>query len=145
MCVDEDRLTVEQARDARARFHDGAVRGPRPRCRGQPGQLRGLAHPAGFPDPGRRTTADARRLDHRAPTTPTTPGSRLAEAFGSSLLTVEGTQHTIVAAGTNVCVADHAAAHLVDWPTSPAAAGYALGLRIANLDATALPTARSAR
>ena len=41
-------------------------------------------------------------------------------ATGSSLLTVEGEQHTVVAAGTNACVADSTPASLVALRTPPA-------------------------
>ena len=47
-------------------------------------------------------------------------------ATGSSLLTVEGEQHTVVAAGTNACVADSTPAYLVDLRTPPADARCAL-------------------
>jgi hypothetical protein len=53
------------------------------------------------------------------PTTPYDAGIRLAEALGGSLLIVEGEQHTVVAAGTNACVADIAAAYLVDLRAPP--------------------------
>ena len=45
---------------------------------------------------------------------------------GSSLLTVEGEQHTVVAAGTNACVAYSTPAYLVDLRTPPADARCAL-------------------
>ncbi len=48
------------------------------------------------------------------PTTPHTGGIALADALGSSLLTLEGAQHTIVSAGTNPCVLDIAADYLID-------------------------------
>ncbi len=51
------------------------------------------------------------------PTTPYDAGIRLAEALGGSLLTVEGEQHTVVAAGKNACVAGLAAAYLIDLRT----------------------------
>ena len=40
-------------------------------------------------------------------------------ATGSSLPTVEGEQHTVVAAGTNACVADSTPASLVELRTPP--------------------------
>ena len=50
----------------------------------------------------------------------------LGTATGSSLLTVEGGQHTVVAAGTNACAADSTPAYLVDLRTPPADARCAL-------------------
>jgi hypothetical protein len=98
-----------------------------------PGQLRDLARraeadlpPYPFPD----------RIEGLPPTltisitgdssTPYDAGIQLAEALGSSLLTVEGEQHTVVAAGTNACVADSTPAYLVDLRTPPADAHCAL-------------------
>jgi hypothetical protein len=52
--------------------------------------------------------------------TPHDAGIRRAEALGSGLLTVEGEQRTVVAAGTNACVADSTPACLVDPRTPPA-------------------------
>jgi hypothetical protein len=60
------------------------------------------------------------------PTTPYDAGILLAEALGGSLLTVEGEQHTVVAAGTNGCVADLVADYLVDLQAPPADARCAL-------------------
>ncbi len=48
------------------------------------------------------------------PTTPHTGGIALADALGSSLLTLQGAEHTIVSAGTNPCVVDVAADYLID-------------------------------
>jgi hypothetical protein len=53
------------------------------------------------------------------PTTPHDAGIRLAAVLGGSLLTVEGAQHTVVAAGTSACVTDIVAAYLVDLRTPP--------------------------
>ena len=125
VCMDEDRLTVEQAREVRGRIYEVApfadpgrgVEGARDSC-------------AAWPAPPKPTYPFPDRVKGVAPTLvvsitgdPTTPydaGIRLAEALGGSLLTVEGEQHTVVAAGTNACVADIAAAYLVDLRTPPA-------------------------
>jgi pimeloyl-ACP methyl ester carboxylesterase len=125
VCMDEDRLTVEQARDVRGRIHQVApfadpgrgVDGARDSC-------------AAWPAPPKPTYPFPERVAGLPPTLvvsitgdPTTPydaGTRLADALGGSLLTVEGEQHTVVAAGTNACVADIAAAYLVDLRTPPA-------------------------
>ena len=131
VCMDEDRLTVEQARDFRGRIYEVApfadpgrgVEGARDSCEA-------------WPAPPKPTYPFPERVDGLPPTLtvsitgdPTTPydaGIRLAEALGGSLLTVEGEQHTVVAAGTNACVADLTAAYLIDLRTPPADARCAL-------------------
>ncbi|MGH3942975.1 MAG: alpha/beta hydrolase [Pseudonocardiaceae bacterium] len=60
------------------------------------------------------------------PTTPYDARIRLAETLGGSLLTVEGEQHTVVAAGKNACVADFTADYLIDLRTPPTDARCAL-------------------
>ena len=48
------------------------------------------------------------------PTTPHSGGINLAEALGSTLLTVEGEGHTVVSGGASPCVDEIAAAYLID-------------------------------
>ncbi|MDN5750170.1 MAG: alpha/beta hydrolase, partial [Pseudonocardia sp.] len=131
VCMDEDRLTVDQARDVRARIYQVAPFA-------DPGRgLEGARDSCGaWPAPPKPTYPFPDRVEGVAPTLvvsitgdPTTPydaGIRLAEALGGSLLTVEGEQHTVVAAGANACVADLAAAYLVDLRTPPPDARCAL-------------------
>jgi len=51
------------------------------------------------------------------PVTPYEAGVRLAEAWGSSLLTVRGAQHTVVQSGASDCVDDVVSAYLVELET----------------------------
>jgi pimeloyl-ACP methyl ester carboxylesterase len=125
VCMDEQRLTVEQARDVRGRIYQVApfadpgrgLDGARDSCEAW------LAPPKPtypFPDRVEGVAPTLVVSITGDPTTPYDAGIRLAEALGGSLLTVEGEQHTIVAAGTNACVADLAAAYLIDLRTPPA-------------------------
>jgi pimeloyl-ACP methyl ester carboxylesterase len=124
VCMDEERLTVEQARNVRGRIYEVApfadpgrgVEGARDSCEAWPAPPK-PTYP--FPD----------RVDGLPPTLtvsitgdPTTPydaGIRLAEALRGSLLTVEGEQHTVVAGGKNTCVADITADYLISLRTPP--------------------------
>ncbi|MEO3756024.1 alpha/beta hydrolase [Streptomyces sp. B6B3] len=57
------------------------------------------------------------------PVTPYDGGTRLAEALGGSLLSVEGEQHGVALISGNACVDDIVADYLVDLTTPPADAG----------------------
>lgn len=122
VCMDEERLTAPQARDVRGRIYQVApfadpgrgVEGARDSCEAWPAPPKPT-----YPFPGRvegvpptltvSITGD--------PTTPYDAGIRLAEALGGSVLTVEGEQHTVVAAGRNTCVADLVADYLISLST----------------------------
>ena len=55
------------------------------------------------------------------PATPYQAGVDLAKELGGSLLTFDGTQHTVVFQG-NQCVDDYASAYLVDGTLPPTGA-----------------------
>jgi hypothetical protein len=129
--MDEDRMTVEQARDVRGRIYEVApfadqgrgVEGARDSCEAWPAQPK-PTYP--FPDRVEGVPPTLTVSITGDPTTPYDAGIRLAEALGGRLLTVEGEQHTVVAAGTNTCVADITADYLVDLQTPPTGARCAL-------------------
>lgn len=131
VCMDEERLTVEQARDFRGRVYGvvpfvdpgRGLEGARDSCETWPAQPK-PTYP--FPDRVEGLPPTLIVSITGDPTTPYDAGIRLAEALGGSLLTVEGEQHTVVAAGTNACVADFTADYLVDLQTPPADARCAL-------------------
>jgi pimeloyl-ACP methyl ester carboxylesterase len=126
-CMDEDRLTVEQARDVRGRIYQVApfadpgrgVEGARDGCEAWPAPPK-PTYP--FPDRVEGVPPTLTVSITGDPTTPYDAGIRLAEALRGSLLTVEGEQHTVVAAGKNACVADLVADYLVNLRTPPAGA-----------------------
>lgn len=125
VCMDEERLTVEQARDVRSRIYRVApfadpgrgIDGARDSCEAWPAPPK-PTYP--FPDRVEGVAPTLVVSITGDPTTPYDAGIRLVDALGGSLLTVEGEQHTVVAAGTNACVAEIAAAYLVDLRTPPA-------------------------
>jgi hypothetical protein len=129
--MDEERLTPSRPRSSgaastrrrRSRTPAAASRGPATAAR--PGRRR--RSPPTRSRPASRAPADAGRSITGDPTTPYDAGIRLAEALGGSLLTVEGEQHTVVESGANACVADIAAAYLVDLRTPPPDARCVLG------------------
>lgn len=131
VCMDEERLTVEQARDFRGRIYEVApfadpgrgIEGARDSCEAWPAPPK-PTYP--FPDRVEGLPPTLIVSITGDPTTPYDAGIRLAEALGGSLLTVEGEQHTVVAAGTNACVADLTAEYLLDLQTPPADARCAL-------------------
>ncbi|MDD7921617.1 alpha/beta hydrolase [Actinomycetospora callitridis] len=132
--IDDQRTATPRAA-ARSDRHRGVRRRPGARrplrlSRRPPGQLRGLVRRAGAdlpfsgPVEGLPPTLVV-SITGDSPT-PYPAGIRLAEALGSSLLTVESEQHTVVEAGRNVCVADSTPAYLVHLRTPPADARPAL-------------------
>jgi len=131
VCMDEERLTVEQARDVRGRIYEVApfadpgrgVEGARDSCEAWPAPPK-PTYP--FPDRVEGLPPTLIVSITGDPTTPYDAGIRLAEALGGSLLTVEGEQHTVVAAGTNACVADLVADYLINLRTPPPGARCAL-------------------
>jgi pimeloyl-ACP methyl ester carboxylesterase len=131
VCMDEDRLTVEQARDVRGQIYEVApfadpgrgVEGARDSCEAWPAPPK-PTYP--FPDRVEGLPPTLTVSITGDPTTPYDAGIRLAEALGGSLLTVEGERHTVVAAGKNACVADLVGDYLVDLQTPPANARCAL-------------------
>ncbi len=118
-CLDEDRLSADQAQSLRERIHavapfmDPGVDAPgaRDTCEAWP-----VDPTLGFP-----YAADIEGLPDTLvvsvtgdPTTPHGGGIELAEALGSALLTVEGEGHAITQQGANPCVDEIVSDYLVD-------------------------------
>ncbi|WP_040772014.1 alpha/beta hydrolase, partial [Rhodococcus rhodnii] len=124
-CMDEERLTPSESGDLRAAtFRDAPFMDPgvdvtrdvHDGCESWPVQPT-LGYPyaqdiEGLPE----TLVVAFTAD---PTTPYEGGRTFAENLGASLLTVRGSGHTVVMAGTNPCVDEMAADYLIDLTTPP--------------------------
>ncbi|ANY05327.1 alpha/beta hydrolase [Pseudonocardia sp. HH130630-07] len=116
-CMDEQRMTPEQAADFRARIYgmapfadpgrgtDGALDA----CTTWPAEPK-----ATYPLPDRvEGVAPTLTISlTRDPTTPYDGAVRMAEMLGGSLLTVDGDGHTIAATGANPCVNEVVADYL---------------------------------
>lgn len=130
-CMDEERLTPDQAVDLRARIYAATpildaglgTAGARDGCESWPAPPQ-LTYP--FPDDVDGLPPTLTISITGDPSTPYDAGVRLADALGGSVLTVEGEQHTILSLGTSACVNDVAAAYLVDLVVPPADARCAL-------------------
>ncbi|GAB7040278.1 MULTISPECIES: alpha/beta hydrolase [Catenuloplanes] len=121
-CMDEERLTPEQAVEMRRRLWTTApfldsgqgVDGARDTCEAWP-----AAPKPGYPFPptieGLPPTLTVSITNDT--TTPHSGGISLAETLGGSLLTVDGWGHTITASGTNPCVNDIVADYLINLRT----------------------------
>ncbi|WP_201301176.1 alpha/beta hydrolase [Citricoccus sp. K5] len=122
-CMDEERLSTEEGAQLRqqtyeqAPFMDPGVDvsdGAREGCEHWPAEpTLGFPHAQdieGLPE----TLVVALTQD---PTTPYAGSEAMAASLGSSLLTVEGQGHTIVATGLNDCVNQVAADYLIDLKT----------------------------
>lgn len=121
-CMDEERLTPEQAVQMRERLWTAApfldsgrgFDGARDTCEAWP-----AAPKPGYPFPaaieGLPPTLTISITNDT--TTPHSGGISLAKTLGGSLLTVDGWGHTIAASGTNTCVNDIFAEYLVNLRT----------------------------
>ncbi|MEW2063538.1 alpha/beta fold hydrolase [Streptomyces sp. NPDC007002] len=121
-CMDEARMTPEQAVDMRGRTYKAApfvdpgtgTEGARDACEFWPAEPK-TTYP--FPD----------RVDGLPPTltisitgdpsTPHAAGVNLAKTLDGSLLTVKGEQHTVAASGSNACVNEALANYLIHLRT----------------------------
>ncbi|MGW9264673.1 alpha/beta hydrolase [Gordonia terrae] len=126
-CADEDRLSPEDARALRQRIWEVApfmdpgtgYDGARDGCESWPGEPT-LGVPYATDVTGLAETLTISITGD--PSTPYEGGVAVADALGGSLLTVEGTQHTVAAAGTNDCVNTAVDHYLVDLtPPAPGA------------------------
>ena len=119
-CMDEQRLTPQDAAQLRAKTYEvapfmnpggGPAAGARDGCEFWPAPpTLGIPYAQnvkGLPD----TLVVSITGD---PTTPHQGAIRLAESLGSALLTVEGEGHTVVSSGKNACVDAIAADYLID-------------------------------
>ncbi|WJL96637.1 alpha/beta fold hydrolase [Microbacterium sp. ET2] len=120
-CADEPRLTSDelvQLRDAAfevAPFADPGTdraEGARDHCADFPGEGGELGTPHGVDIEGLVPTVVVSITGD--PTTPHANGIALAETLGSTLVTVEGEGHTVVALGTNPCVDEIASRYLIE-------------------------------
>ncbi|MFG1922951.1 alpha/beta hydrolase [Cryptosporangium sp. NPDC048952] len=124
-CMDNERLTPEQAVDLRKRLWEAAPfldpghgpEGARDACEA-------------WPVESKPTTPFPERVEGLPPTltvsitndttTPHSGGISLAKTLGGSLLTVDGWGHTIAPGGKNACVNAYVADYLVNLTTPPA-------------------------
>lgn len=119
-CMDEERLTPEEVSELNEMTYEAAPfmdrgqdvgPGARDACEQWP------AEPTlGFPyAQGIEGLPETLVISFTAdPTTPHSGGIALADTLGSSLLTLEGAQHTVVSGGANACVNELAADYLID-------------------------------
>ncbi|MEQ3553648.1 alpha/beta hydrolase [Pseudonocardia nematodicida] len=124
-CMDEARMSEEDAADFRARIYAATpfadpgrgTGGARDACEAWPAE----PEPA-YPLPERiDASAPALTISFtRDPTAPYDGATRMSEMLGGTLLTVDGDGHTIAAAGTNECV-NRAVAEYLTTLTLPAA------------------------
>ena len=122
-CVDQPPITDRAKVDRRGPpvARGGAVhelrRVHRRRAAGHLRVLAGAADQQAARDLGAGPAADPGGVDHHDPATPYQAGVDLAKQLNGSLLTFNGTQHTVVFQG-NSCVDDYATAYLVDGTTA---------------------------
>ncbi|MFD3521637.1 alpha/beta hydrolase [Streptomyces sp. NPDC058653] len=121
-CMDEARLTTEQAARFRSKAYDmlpfadpgrGSA-GAQDACASWPAEPK-TTYP--FPEQVDGLPATLTISITGDPSTPFDAGVRLARTLGGSMLTVNGEQHTIAASGTNPCVNKAVADYLINLRT----------------------------
>lgn len=125
-CMDEQRMTPDEAADFRARIYEAmpfadpgrGVDGARDACEAWPAQPR-ATYPLPAAIDGLAPTLTISLTED--PTTPYDGAVRMAEVLGGNLLTVDGAGHTIAATGANDCVNQVVADYLTTL--QPPAAG----------------------
>ncbi|MER5647064.1 alpha/beta hydrolase [Streptosporangium sp. NPDC002524] len=116
-CMDEERLTPQQAGEFKDRIHQVApfmdsgsgVDGARDGCEFWPAEPK-PAYP--LPDRVEGVAPTLTISITGDPSTPYDAGVKLADVLGGKMLTVDGEQHTILSSGKNACVNDIAATYL---------------------------------
>lgn len=130
-CMDEARMTPEQAVDMRQKIYEAAPfvdpgtgsAGARDACESWPVEPK-TTYP--FPDRVEGLPPTLTISITGDPSTPYQAGVNLAEALDGSLLTVKGEQHTIATSGASACVNKAVADYLIHLRTPSDGAACAL-------------------
>ncbi|MFD5893163.1 alpha/beta hydrolase [Streptomyces sp. NPDC060366] len=130
-CMDEARMTPEQAVEMRHRTYEAApfvdpgtgTEGARDACEFWPADPK-ATYP--FPDRVEGLPPTLTISITGDPSTPHQAGVNLAETLNGSLLTVKGEQHTVAASGVNACVNKAVADYLIHLRTPSESAGCTL-------------------